>query len=54
MKVDGRCHCGAIAYEATTDAPTPLNLTQHTYFDLAGKGDILDHELEMLRTDGVG
>jgi aldose 1-epimerase len=29
-------------FTATTDADTPINLTQHTYFNLAGKGDILD------------
>jgi aldose 1-epimerase len=32
-------------YEATTDAPTPVNLTQHSYFNLSGDphGDILGH-----------
>ena len=30
---------------ATTDAPTLCNLTGHSYFNLAGKGDVLAHEL---------
>ncbi|NUO98897.1 MAG: galactose mutarotase [Nonomuraea sp.] len=34
-------------YTAETDAPTVLNLTNHSYFNLKGGGDVLDHVITM-------
>jgi len=36
-----------IDYTATTDQDTIINLTNHTYFNLDGDGDVLSHELEL-------
>jgi aldose 1-epimerase len=36
-----------IAYEAVTDAPTVVNLTNHSYFDLGGAGSAGGHELRI-------
>jgi aldose 1-epimerase len=41
-----------IDYEATSDAATPINLTNHAYWNLSGAGSatVLDHELMLPAT----
>ncbi|MBR5288836.1 MAG: galactose mutarotase [Clostridia bacterium] len=36
-----------ITYDAKTDAPTLINLTNHSYFNLNGGGSVLDHVLQV-------
>ena len=36
-----------IDYHAMSDKATPINLTNHTYFNLAGMNDVLDYELKL-------
>ena len=37
-----------INYKAVTDKATPINLTNHAYWNLNGQGNILDHSLTLL------
>ena len=37
----------AVRYQAAADAPTHVNLTQHSYFNLRGTGDVLSHCLSI-------
>ncbi|MEO8006882.1 MAG: aldose epimerase family protein [Betaproteobacteria bacterium] len=36
-----------IDYRATADRPTPVNLTNHSFFNLGGERDILGHEVKL-------
>ena len=42
--INGALH---LVYRAVIDKPCPVNLTNHTYFNLAGEGTILDHEVRI-------
>ena len=47
------------AMKARVDRPTPINLAQHSYYNLAGSGPIKDHRLQVaadaiLHTDATG
>ncbi len=46
LHADDRLHIG---YEATTDRTTPINVTNHAYWNLAGAGSltVLDHTLQV-------
>ncbi|MFF3940110.1 aldose epimerase family protein [Streptomyces phaeofaciens] len=44
LDASGGLHLG---YEAVTDAPTVVNLTNHSYFNLAGSGNAWGHELRL-------
>jgi aldose 1-epimerase len=37
----------SVEYRATTDKPTIVNITNHTFFNLAGAGDVLGHRLTL-------
>ncbi len=37
----------SLDYAAETDKDTPINLTNHSYFNLNGKGDVLEHTLKL-------
>jgi aldose 1-epimerase len=37
-----------VELSAVTDKPTVVNLTQHSYFNLDGSPDVLDHELTLI------
>lgn len=42
----------SVVYQSTTDQPTLANICQHTYFNLDGREDALDHDI-MIAADHV-
>jgi aldose 1-epimerase len=44
LSASGALRC---RYQAVADRATPFSASQHSYFNLAGKGDILGHELRV-------
>ena len=50
-----RTNALSIRYQARTDAPTILNLTNHAYFNLKGEGqgDIRDHSLQVFANEYI-
>lgn len=48
--LEGKPNVLTITVEATTDAPCPVNLTNHSYFNLSGECEtnVYDHEITVL------
>lgn len=52
-------HDLTLRYRAVTDKDTVVNITNHSYFNLSGEGDVLDHEVrinadQFTEVDGKG
>ncbi|KAF7025161.1 hypothetical protein CFC21_037389 [Triticum aestivum] len=48
-KIDGDCSYSVTMYARPVDKPTPVNLAQHTYWNLRGhgRGTVLDHSVQI-------
>ncbi|WP_432561290.1 aldose epimerase family protein [Kineococcus sp. SYSU DK003] len=47
LRAEGSAVTLRLDYRATTDAPTPVNLTNHAYFALDGAGSVEDHVVRL-------
>lgn len=49
VTIDVTLRNGRLRYDirATADAPTPINIAQHNYYNLMGQGDIFEHRLSV-------